>query len=56
MAAEKKDKQEVDYTPVAAMSSERCDKCKHFRALYEACDLVKGHVKPGGWCKLFAKK
>ena len=52
----KKDKSEVQYTPIAAMKSERCDRCKHFRALYETCDLVKGHIKPGAWCDLFEKK
>ena len=56
MAAEKKSKEEVGYTPVAAMKSERCDKCKHFRALYETCDLVKGHIKPGAWCREFEPK
>ena len=56
MAAEKKDKQEVDYTPVAAMQSERCDKCKHFRELYETCDLVKGNIRPGAWCRLYEPK
>jgi hypothetical protein len=54
--AEKKNKTEVNYTPVAAMKDERCDKCKHFRPLYEACNLVKGHIKPGAWCKLFEAK
>jgi len=54
--AEKKEKSEVGYTPIAAMQSERCDKCKHFRPMYEMCELVKGHVKPEAWCELFAKR
>ena len=53
---EKKEKSEVDYTAVAKMKSERCDLCKHFRPLYEACHLVKGRIKPGAWCDLFEKK
>jgi hypothetical protein len=52
----KKDKDEVDYTPIAAMQSERCDKCKHFLPLHEKCKLVKGHIKPGAWCNQFIKK
>lgn len=50
---EKKEKTEVGYTPVAAMKSERCDKCKHFKSLYNRCELVKGQIMPGAWCKLF---
>jgi hypothetical protein len=53
---EKKEKTAVDYTPVAAMKDERCDKCQHFRPMYEACNLVKGHIKPGAWCKLWRGK
>ena len=53
---EKKEKDDVDYTPVAAMKTERCDICKHFRQMYETCALVKGHVKPGAWCKLWSAK
>jgi hypothetical protein len=52
----KKDKSEVQYTPIAHMKSERCDRCKHFRPLYEKCDLVKGHINPGAWCDLWEKK
>jgi hypothetical protein len=54
--AEKKDKSEVQYEPVAKMKSERCDLCKHFRELYETCELVRGKVKPGAWCNLFDRK
>ena len=54
--AEKKEKSEVEYEPIAKMKSERCDLCKHFRELYETCDLVKGKIKPGAWCKLWAPK
>ena len=46
-------KEEADYTPVAAMQSERCDKCRYFRPMYETCTKVIGHVKPGAWCKHF---
>ena len=53
---EKKTKEETDYTPVAAMKSERCDLCKHFRPMYETCALVQGHVKPGAWCLFSAKR
>jgi hypothetical protein len=52
----KKDKEEVGYTPVAKMKSERCELCKHFRALYNRCELVKGQILPRAWCKLFAKR
>ena len=55
-AVVKKEKSEVDYMPVAAMKSERCDRCKHFRELYDTCDLVKGKVKPNAWCDLFSRK
>jgi hypothetical protein len=53
---EKKDKNEVQYEPIAKMKSERCDRCKHFRELYDTCDLVKGKIKPGAWCELWAPK
>jgi hypothetical protein len=56
VVAEKKEKSEVQYEPVAKMKSERCDLCKHFLELYETCDLVKGKVKPGAWCNLFENK
>ena len=53
---EKKTKEETDYTPVAAMKTERCDLCKHFHLMYETCALVQGHVKPGACCKLWEKR
>ena len=56
MMGEKKEKEAVDYTPHAAMKNERCELCSHFRPMYETCALVKGHIKPGAWCKLFERK
>jgi hypothetical protein len=52
----KVEKEQADYTPVAAMKDQRCDKCKFFLPLYETCMRVKGHVKPGAWCKFWKHK
>lgn len=56
MREEKAHKEEVNYTPVAAMKSERCALCKHFLPLHDKCKLVQGHIAPGAWCKLFKKR
>jgi hypothetical protein len=53
---EKKEKAEVNYTPVAAMKTERCALCRHYMALYGTCRLVKGYIKPGAWCKLWERR
>ncbi len=56
MARPKKDKHEVNYTPVAAMKDERCGLCEHFRPLYNVCTRVKGHIEAKAWCELFEAK
>ncbi len=56
MARPKKDKQEVNYTPVAAMKDERCELCEHFRPLYNVCTKVNGHIEAKAWCELWEAK
>lgn len=41
------------YTPDGT-EREHCSICKHFLG-DGACDRVKGHVVPGGWCRFFDK-
>lgn len=45
----------VDYVVRSTHANERCDLCTMFRPPY-GCTGVKGHIKPGGWCKLFYRK
>lgn len=52
MAAEKRDKRSVSYTPEAKNRAERCEVCEHFQKP-NGCELVSGAISPGGWCKLF---
>jgi hypothetical protein len=52
----KVDKAAADYTPVAAMKSERCALCKHFLPLHDKCRKVEGKISAGAWCKLFSAK
>lgn len=47
-------KRSADYSPVSTDST-RCDGCAHFRAP-DACQLVRGEIAPGGWCRLWEKK
>jgi hypothetical protein len=56
MREEKAEKEEVGYTAVAMLKSERCKLCKHFLPLHDKCALVKGRISPGAWCRLFKKK
>jgi hypothetical protein len=48
-------KQVTHYTPKAEMQSERCDLCVHWRAP-DACHLVLGLIRPGGWCDRWIKR
>jgi hypothetical protein len=37
-------------------SSEKCAGCKHFEVLAaHHCEAVEGIIKPGGWCRLWAR-
>jgi hypothetical protein len=54
--ADKKLKQDVRYTPHAAVHNERCALCKHFQRLYDKCTKVEGRINPAGWCQLWTKK
>lgn len=55
----KKTKEEVDYS--RGMKSAHCSICKHFfrtlqRNQFGSCELVKGTINVGMWCKLYAAK
>lgn len=45
-------KEEVDYTDNHGNSPEQCSKCKHF-VNSVTCSIVRGLIRPGGWCNKF---
>lgn len=48
-------KQAVHYVDDHGDSTEQCSKCVHFH-MPDKCDVVIGHVVPGGWCDEFKRK
>ena len=49
---ERADKEDVEYTPHAAVHDEQCRYCRHFEAP-SRCRCVAGDISPSGWCELF---
>jgi uncharacterized protein with PIN domain len=45
----------VDYTPHAAIESERCALCNQF-IRPNRCETVKKPIAAAGWCKEFERK
>lgn len=58
-AADVKNRSDFAYTDHAPESSKTCASCLQFVAAKEgcgSCNLLKGPVHPGGWCKAFSAK
>jgi len=48
-------KRETSYTPRAAMASETCDRCVHWRPP-DACHIVAGTIGAKAWCDRFIRR
>jgi hypothetical protein len=49
----KRSKDAVDYSK--GMDRAKCGLCQHFEPPH-GCELVRGHIAPGMWCRLFKRK
>jgi hypothetical protein len=53
-AATKHTKAEVDFeSPAKGM--DQCRDCEHYIYGTRGCELVKGTIQPGDWCRLFER-